>query len=192
MQRKVLGVQSRKNFQIGGRGLDAIEFFMQILVVAGKVPAAAATAYKMNVRAHRFAISSPDILAEAHDRFCLKLIQKASWDFAEGFPPAMAKEFEAICQSQKHERDRIYSDPGTESKWVEVALSRVVEVVEVEGSKWKGRSGPFQGKCFDCDRQGHIRGDSDCPKNSQKKDAGSFKKPFPPPPPLAQEGELNA
>ncbi len=62
------GLQSGKNFQIGV--LDALEFFMQILVVAaGKVLAAAATAYKTNVRAHRFPISSLDILAEAHDRF---------------------------------------------------------------------------------------------------------------------------
>ncbi len=138
--------------------LDAVEFFMQVLVVAGRVPAAAATAYKTNVRAHRFSISSPDILAEAHDRFRLKLIQKGSWDFAEGFAPSMAKEFEAICQSQKQQRDRFYSDPGT-----------------------KGRSGPFRGKCFDCDKQGHRKGDPDFPKNHQKKDTGQFKKHFPGP-----------
>ncbi len=106
--------------------LDAVEFFMQILVVAGKVPVAAATAYKRNVRAHRFAISSPDVLAEAHDRFRLKLIQKSSWEFAEGFPPAMAKEFEVICQGQKQVGGRFYSEPGT-----------------------MGRSGPFRGKCLD-------------------------------------------
>ncbi len=43
--------------------LNAVEFFMQILVVAGKVPVAAATAYKTNVRAHRFAIRCPVVSA---------------------------------------------------------------------------------------------------------------------------------
>ncbi len=139
--------------------LDAVDFFMQVLIVAGKVPVATATAYKMNVRAHRLSISCPDVLAEAHDRFRLKLIQKSSWEFAEGFPPALAKEFEVLCQSQMQPRDRFYSDPGT-----------------------TGRSGPFRGLCFDCDRQGHKRGDADCPMNSQKLDAGQFKKPFSGPP----------
>ncbi len=58
-----------KTFKSVDDVLDAVEFFMHILVVAGKVPAAAATTYTTNVRAHRFAISSPDVLAEAHERF---------------------------------------------------------------------------------------------------------------------------
>ncbi len=150
-----------RTFRSVDKMLDAIEFFVQILVVSGKVPAASATAYMTNVRAHRFAISPPDILAEAHDRFRLKLIQKASLDFAEGFPLAMAKEFEAICQSQKQQRDRFYSDPGT-----------------------KSRSGPFRGKCFDCDKQGHRRGDSDSPKTLRRRTLVSSRSPFRPPSPL--------
>ncbi len=135
--------------------LDAVDFFTQVLIVAGKVPVATATAYRSNVRAHRLSISCPDLLAEAHDRFRLRLIQKSSWEFAEGFPPALAKEFEVLCHSQMRPRVRFYSDPGT-----------------------MGRSGPFRGKCFDCDRQGHKRGDIDCPMNSQKLDWTGRSGPF--------------
>ncbi len=60
---------ARKTFKSVDDVLDAVDFFMQVLVIAGKVPAATATAYKTNVGAHRFHISCPDVLAEAHDRF---------------------------------------------------------------------------------------------------------------------------
>ncbi len=143
-----------KTFKSVGDVLDAVDFFLQVLIVAGKVPVAA-TAYKMNVRAHSLSISCPDVLAEAHNRFRLKLIQKSSWEFAEGFPPALAKEFEVLCQTQMQPRDRFYSDPGT-----------------------TGLRGPFRGICFDCDRQGHKRGDIDCPMNSQKLDQTGRSGPF--------------
>ncbi len=135
--------------------LDVIDFFMQVLIVAGKVPLATTAADQMNVRAHMLSISCLDVLAEAHDRFRLKLIQKQSWEFAEGFPLALVKEFEALCQGQMQLRDRFYLDNGA-----------------------MGRIGPIQGKCFDCDRQGHKRRDSDYPMYSQKFGARQVKKPF--------------
>ncbi len=174
--------------------LDAVDFFTQVLIVAGKVPIATATAYKMNVRAHRLSISCPDILAEAHDRFRLKLIQKSSWDFAEGFPPALAKEFEVLCQSQMQPRDRFYSDPGTTGR--RGPFRGICFDCDRQGHKrgdidcpmnsqnldWTGGSAPFRGKCFDRNGQGHKRGDTDCPTNFQKMDAGQVKNPFPDPP----------
>ncbi len=167
---------------------------MQVLVVAGKVPVATATAYKMNVRAHSLFISCPDVLAEAHDRFRLRLIQKSSWEFAEGFPPALAKEFEVLCQGQMPPRARFYSDPGTPGR---SGLFRgkcfdcdrrghkrgdIDCPINSQKLDWTGRSGPFRGLCLDCDRQGHKRGDADCPMNTWKNDVGQDKKPFSGPP----------
>ncbi len=49
--------RSGKTFKPVEEVLDAVDFFMQVLIVAGKVTVATATAYKMNVRARRLFIS---------------------------------------------------------------------------------------------------------------------------------------
>ncbi len=110
-------------------------------------------------------ISSPDILVEAHDRFRLKLIQKASWDFVESFRPAMAKEFEVICWSLKQQRDIFYSDLGT-----------------------KCRSGTFQGSVLTVTNKDIEEGTLTAPKTLRRRTLGSLRSPFRPPPPGAGGG----